>query len=135
MSKPLLVAIALACPAVSAAESHTPAVQHEVPIMTVSSFDFGATYVHTPERAELLRIARLWRQRPAWWTITLEGHGYVADDEEASIAMGTKRAERVRDLLVKYGVDPRFVVALGHSRSIPGRYVDLKVDICAGCKR
>ena len=108
---------------------------HKQPVTRVKSFDFGKLYVHTPERHELYRIAQLWRQRPAWWTVTVEGHGYVANDEEASIQLGEKRAQRVRDLLVKFGVDPRFVVTVGHSRAEPGRYVDVLVDTCATCKR
>ena len=135
--KHLLILAALAIPVQARAEFRTdnPApMQQRVSIERVKSFDFGSLYVHTPERQELFRIAQLWRQRPTWWTITLEGHGYIASDEEASIELGAKRAERVRDLLVKFGVDPRYIVTVGHSRSTPGRYVDIKVDPCT-CKR
>jgi outer membrane protein OmpA-like peptidoglycan-associated protein len=104
-------------------------------VTRVKSFDYGQLYVHTPERHELFRVAQLWRQRPAWWTITIEGHGFVANNEEASIELGAKRAERVRDLLVKFGVDARFIKTVGHSRSEPGRYVDVLVESCAACKR
>lgn len=103
--------------------------------MRVKSFDYGRLYVHTPERHELFRVAQLWRQRPSWWTITVEGHAYVENNEEASIELGAKRAERVRDLLVKFGVDPRFIKTVGHSRSEPGRYVDVLVDSCSTCLR
>jgi outer membrane protein OmpA-like peptidoglycan-associated protein len=132
----LVILLAVAIPLTAAAETHgaQPA-QKRVPVTKVSSFDYGKLYVHTPERQELQRIARLWRQRPAWWTVTVEGHGYVANDEEASIELGEKRAERVRDLLVKFGVDPRFIITVGHSRAEPGRFVDVLVDTCPSCKR
>lgn len=135
--KHLLVALAVALPVSASAEtfSEPPAADTTLQVGKVTSFDFGRLYVHTPERAELFRIANLWRQRQAWWTITVEGHGFVAGDEEASIQLGEKRAKRVRDLLVKYGVDPRFVTAVGHSRATPGRYVDISVDTCARCRR
>lgn len=140
LKKLTLLAI-LAVPVSASADIRTDvggsATAHEkLSVTRVKSFDFGMLYVHTPEREELFRIAQLWRQRPAWSTITVEGHGYVETDEEASISLGQKRAERVRDLLVKFGVDPRFVKTVGHSRSEPGRYVDLSVDACtSGCKR
>jgi outer membrane protein OmpA-like peptidoglycan-associated protein len=132
----LVVLLAVAMPLTASAETHsTQPVQKRVPITKVTSFDYGKLYVHTPERQELRRVAQLWRQRPAWWTVTVEGNGYIKDDEEASIALGVKRAERVRDLLVKFGVDPRFIITIGNSRDVPGRYVDVLVDTCSTCKR
>lgn len=135
--KHLLVALAVALPMTASAESfNTPQPQQDkLQVAKVKSFDFGRIYVHTDERQELQRVANLWRQRPQWWTITVVGHGFVADDEEASIELGEKRAQRVRQLLVKYGVDPRFVVAVGNSREEPGRYVDVSVDTCERCRR
>lgn len=132
----LVVLLAVAMPVAAAAETHAAQpTQKRVPVTKVTSFDYGKLYVHTPERQELQRIAHLWRQRQAWWTVTIEGHGYIANDEEASIELGEKRAKRVRDLLVKFGVDPRFIVTVGHSRAEPGRFVDVLVDTCARCKR
>jgi outer membrane protein OmpA-like peptidoglycan-associated protein len=131
----LLTLLAVAVPLTAAAETHPTSVQKRVPVTKVKSFDYGKLYVHTPERQELQRVAQLWRQRPAWWTLTVEGHGYVANDEEASIELGEKRAERVRDLLVKFGVDPRYIITVGHSRAEPGRFVDVLVDTCSTCKR
>lgn len=132
----LFVLLAVSLPLSALAESRDDAapVERTIPILKLQSFDYGRVYVHTPERAELRRIAAQWRKEPTWGTITLEGHGFVAPDEEASIALGTKRAERVRDLLVKYGVDPRFIVAVGHSRATPGRYVEISVDTCSRCR-
>jgi outer membrane protein OmpA-like peptidoglycan-associated protein len=137
MTRIFLLVLTLAMPLTAAAESFQQPAHAKEPlkVATVHSFDFGRIYVHTDERHELWRIAKLWLQRPAWWRITVEGHGYVANDEEASIELGEKRAKRVRDLLVKYGVDPRFVTAVGHSRKQPGRYVDVLVDTCERCRR
>jgi outer membrane protein OmpA-like peptidoglycan-associated protein len=135
--KHLLVALAVALPVSAAAENFNaaPPQPDKLQVAKVKSFDFGNTYVHTEERIELQRVANLWRQRRHWWTITVEGHGYVANNEEASIELGEKRAQRVRKLLVKYGVDPRFVTAIGNSRTEPGRFVDVTVDTCERCRR
>ena len=137
MLKRLLVVLAVALPVPAIAENFTaePTAQRKLDVAKVKSFDFGKLYVHTEERQEIFRIAQLWRQRAAWWTITVEGHGYVAGNEEASIELGEKRAQRVRDLLVKFGVDARFIVTIGHSRAEPGRYVDVTVDTCERCRR
>ena len=135
--KHLLVALAMTLAMPAAAENFNASqpAQRKLTVAKVKSFDYGNLYVHTEEREELQRVANLWRQRRAWWTITVEGHGYVPNDEEASIELGEKRAMRVRDLLVKYGVDARFITAVGHSRAEPGRYVDVSVDTCERCRR
>jgi outer membrane protein OmpA-like peptidoglycan-associated protein len=134
--KSMLVALAVAVlPPVTSHADTRDSIQPKQPVITVKSFDYGKLYVHTPERTELHRVAQLWRQRKAWWTITVEGHGYIESNEEASIELGAKRAERVRDLLVRFGVDPRFIRTIGHSRAEPGRYVDVLVDTCARCAR
>lgn len=132
MIRTFLIALALAVPLSAAAESFQQPTHAKDPlkVATIDSFDYGRIYVHTDERHELWRIAKLWLQRPTWSHITVEGHGYVASDEEASIELGERRAQRVRDLLVKYGVDPRYVTAIGHSRKRPGRYVEVIVDTC-----
>jgi outer membrane protein OmpA-like peptidoglycan-associated protein len=131
----LVLAVLLASTAASAENFARGTPPERVQVGTMKSFDYGRMYVHTPEREELQRIAHLWRQRRGWTTITLEGHGYVANDEEQSIELGTRRAERVRDHLVKMGVDGRHIVVVGHSRGIPGRYVDILVDTCDRCRQ
>jgi hypothetical protein len=56
MKTKLFLLLALALPFTASAD----------PIATVKSFDYGRTYVHTPERKELQIIADLWRQRTSW---------------------------------------------------------------------
>lgn len=140
-SKLLLVVLATAIPVTAAAENHSgrsaapPA--SKAKIAKIEGFEYGEIYVHTKQREELQKLAKEWKASPAWTTITVEGHGYLDANEEHSIKLGQLRADRVRKLLVKYGVDPKFVVAVGHSRSEPGRYVEVRVDECVteGCRR
>lgn len=87
-------------------------------------FEHCKVRVRSAGRARLTAIASWWKANPTPVVIRIEGHGY-AIHEEASIELGQRRADRVRDYLVAQGVDPKYVVAIGHSRSEIGRYVDL----------
>jgi outer membrane protein OmpA-like peptidoglycan-associated protein len=87
-------------------------------------FEYGQTYIRTETRKQLTAMARQWRDGVQ---IRVEGHAF-ARDEESSILLGQLRAERVRSWLVKHGVPAEAVVAVGHSRSEPGRYVDLVLE-------
>ena len=137
----LAIVIATAIPLTAAAENHSGASvvppSTKAKIAKVAGFEYGEIYVHTKERAELMKLAKEWKTSPSWTTITVEGHGYVSNNEEESIRLGEMRAERVRHLLVKYGVDAKHVVAVGHSRSEPGRWVDVTIEECIteGCHR
>lgn len=141
MTKKLaLIAVAIAVPLTAAAETRSaPAPQPAPALMTatVAGFEYGETYVHTKQRHELRKLAKQLKQMPGWSHITIEGHGYVEANEEESIELGQRRADRVKKLLVKYGVDPKYVVAVGHSRGEPGRYVELTIEGCAddSCRR
>jgi len=62
-------------------------------------------------------------------TVTVEGHA-GAYNEEDSIALGQLRADVIRDLLIKYGVNPANITAIDYSREgEPGRYVDLVLEV------
>lgn len=137
-SKLALIAL-LAIPLTAAAETRSAPAPEPAPKMTatVGGFEYGETYVHTKERHELRKLAKQWKETPGWAHITIAGHGYVEANEEASIELGQRRADRVKKLLLKYGVDPTYVVAVGHSRAEPGRYVELTIEGCSedSCRR
>lgn len=97
-------------------------------VATIAGFRAGETYVHTDDRVKLRELATLWKAMPERAQLVVEGNGLVAVDEEASIALGQRRADRVRDWLVKFGVDPSCVVAVGNSRERPGNYVAVMVE-------
>ncbi|HUS30528.1 MAG TPA: OmpA family protein [Kofleriaceae bacterium] len=91
-------------------------------------FEYGKARIYSKQRAELQEIAKQCRANPAM-TVTVEGHA-GAYNEEDSIALGEHRADVVRFLLIKYGVNPANITALDNSRfGEPGRYVDLVLEV------
>ena len=97
-------------------------------VATLGDFNYADTRIHTFERAELKKLAQEWRANKSWATITVEGHGYYRDNEEASIELGQQRADHARALLIQYGVDPHMVVAVGHAEAKAERDVDVIVQ-------
>lgn len=91
-------------------------------------FEYGKTHVHGKGREALQDIAKQCVAHPEM-TVTVEGHAF-AYNEEDSIALGQHRADVVRDLLVRYGVNPANITSLDDSREgEPGRYVDLVLEV------
>lgn len=124
----LLAALALAIPTV------VPAVVHAEPVKLdkVVTFDPGARRVRSRGRAEIRQLSRGLLAACPTAKVTIEGHAYFEQDEEASIALGQARADRVRAQFLKYGFAPEAVVAIGHARRTlaegNGRHVDIIVD-------
>jgi len=97
----------------------------ESKIAKAAKFDYLQIRLKTESRKELAAFAKNWREHPVH--VRIEGHGY-AKDEEFSIELGQRRADRVRDYLVRQGVDATYLTAIGHSRAEHGRYVDLVLE-------
>jgi outer membrane protein OmpA-like peptidoglycan-associated protein len=131
-----VVAPLLAAPAVAHADAHITITQvHELADALTSGgrihraveFEYGRRRIYSKTREQLADIAKAVQARPDM-TITVEGHAF-ARDEETSIALGESRADLVRALLIRYGVHPNKVTAVGASRiGEPGRYVDLVIE-------
>jgi hypothetical protein len=124
----MLLALVLAVPVRASADTAARP-SHRVTIATIGDFAKNGVYVHTDDRVRLREIAKLWRAFSSNATIVVEGNGLIPIDEEASIELGQRRADRVRDWLVKFGIDPSRVVAIGNSRERPGDYVDVMVEV------
>jgi outer membrane protein OmpA-like peptidoglycan-associated protein len=131
----ILLAVALLVPTAVRAESHlqTNEVRELAEVSTgrrihkAVEFEYGRRRIYSKTREELAKIALAWRAHPNT-KITVEGHGY-AYEEETSIALGESRANLVRMLLIRYGVNPDNIEAVSRSRvGKPGRYVDLVIE-------
>ena len=120
MIKNLLVAAALLVPAIAQADSHR--------LSKAVEFEYGKVHIHGKGREALEQIAKEVRENPET-RITVEGHAF-AYNEEDSIALGQKRADAVRSLLIRYGVNPANITSVDMSREgEAGRYVDLVLEV------
>jgi outer membrane protein OmpA-like peptidoglycan-associated protein len=85
-------------------------------VTTVAGFHGSEIYVHTDERVRLRELAALWNAVAPNSVIIVEGNASIADDEEKNIALGQRRADLVRVWLIRFGVDPKRVIAVGNAR-------------------
>jgi peptidoglycan-associated lipoprotein len=74
----------------------------------------------TPEAQTTLTTQARWLQQYAQYTITIEGHADERGTREYNIALGAKRAQSVRDFLVRTGVSAQRVrtVSFGKERPV-----------------
>lgn len=74
----------------------------------------------TPEASQTLGQQARWLQQYAQYTITIEGHADERGTREYNIALGARRAQTVRDYLVKNGVSAQRVrtVSFGKERPV-----------------
>jgi outer membrane protein OmpA-like peptidoglycan-associated protein len=115
----VLLALTL-LPLTAAAEPHR--------MTKVVEFESGKARIYSKQREGLKEIAKQCRANPEM-KVLVEGHA-AAYNEEDAIELGQFRADVVRGLLVKYGVNPANITALDNSRfGEPGRYVDLVLEV------
>ena len=101
---------------------------------SVITFGAGTARVYSSGREKLEALARSWRDHPRWATITVDGYA----DAPSNFSLARQRADKVRGYLIRYGVAPRYVVAIGHShpradapaRPATGGRVDLTIAVC-----
>jgi peptidoglycan-associated lipoprotein len=74
----------------------------------------------TPEAQTTLTTQSKWLQQYAQYTITIEGHADERGTREYNIALGAKRAQSVRDFLVRNGINAQRVrtVSFGKERPV-----------------
>ena len=74
----------------------------------------------TPEAQTTLTTQARWLQQYAQYTITVEGHADERGTREYNIALGAKRAQSVRDFLVRNGINAQRVrtVSFGKERPV-----------------
>jgi peptidoglycan-associated lipoprotein len=74
----------------------------------------------TPEAQQTLTTQSRWLQQYAQYTITIEGHADERGTREYNIALGAKRAQSVRDFLVRNGINAQRVrtVSFGKERPV-----------------
>ncbi|HRD78014.1 MAG TPA: peptidoglycan-associated lipoprotein Pal [Hyphomicrobiaceae bacterium] len=73
----------------------------------------------SPEAQQTLTGQARWLQQYAQYTITIEGHADERGTREYNIALGAKRAQIVRDFLVRAGVNPARIRTISYGKERP----------------
>jgi len=83
-------------------------------------FDFGKADLHADARESLAKVAGVLLGYPLPAQLTIEGHTDSVGSDEFNMALSQKRAEAVRDYLIKSGIGPDMIVATrGYGKSRP----------------
>lgn len=94
--------------------------ESSVVLRRVVEFEPGRVRVYSKSREKIQAIVRKWQQRTDWSVITVQGYAGT------SLELGQRRADKIRGYLIRYGVPPERVVALGH---IGGATVELSIEL------
>ena len=73
----------------------------------------------SPEAQQTLTAQARWLQQYAQYTITIEGHADERGTREYNIALGAKRAQVVRDFLVRAGINPARIRTISYGKERP----------------
>ena len=83
-------------------------------------FDFGKADLNADARESLAKVAGVLLGYPLPAQLTIEGHTDSVGSDEFNLALSQKRAEAVRDYLIKSGIGPDMIVATrGYGKSRP----------------
>ncbi len=82
-------------------------------------FDTDHARVKTRGRELIAEIAALWHDHPEWVHLTIEGHADIRGTDEYNQDLSQRRAEHVRDVLVKLGFMADQMTPVGYGRSRP----------------
>jgi len=82
-------------------------------------FDTDRARVKSRGRELIGELVRIWNEHPEWRRMSIEGHADVRGSDEYNLELSQRRAERVRDELVRHGADPARIDTVGYGRSRP----------------
>lgn len=81
-------------------------------------FPHGSDEPLVDSMAALVRVGQIIEENPEWERITIEGHASETGSAEANRRLSKRRAERMRELLIKGGVDPSRIEVVGHGKEL-----------------
>jgi len=82
-------------------------------------FDVGRARIHSRGRDVIAAIARAWRAHPEWERVVIEGHADTRGPDDYNLELSRRRAVQVRRVLLRHGIDPLRIDAVGYGRSRP----------------
>jgi outer membrane protein OmpA-like peptidoglycan-associated protein len=103
-------------------------------------FDFNEATVRPESDLTLKAIAEALRRNPPW-TIRIEGHTDSIGGAKSNLTLSQRRAEAVKDALVKHGIDAARMTAQGFGATRPkesnatlqGRARNRRVELVRAC--
>ncbi len=98
------------------------------------TFEPSSARVYSVDRERIQALAAAWQAHANWAVITIEGYPDAwMRSEPRKRALAEQRAERIRGYLIRYGVDPAYVTAIGHGDTAhkgAGSRVELTITLC-----
>jgi len=82
-------------------------------------FDFDKYNIRKDQWPKVEKLAKLIKENPANYTIRIEGNCDEWGTEEYNYALGLKRANSVRNALIKLGVDPKKLTVISYGELNP----------------
>ena len=82
-------------------------------------FDTDRAHVKSAGRELIAQIVKLWADHPDWLHLTIEGHADLRGTDDYNLQLSQLRAERVRDVLVRDGMDAGRITPIGYGRTRP----------------
>ena len=107
--------------------------QQAIRLPRVVDFAPGRVRVYSRSREKLQAIAERWKEHSDWSVITVDGYARASSRSVAmNVALGQRRAEKIRGYLIRYGVPADLVVAVGHGADAgaAAATVDLSIELC-----
>jgi uncharacterized protein YegL len=87
-------------------------------ILVNINFDSNKSNVKTNYSAEINRLANIMKKEPKL-KFEIQGHTDDVGDEKRNLALSQKRAEAVKNELIKKGIDKSRLTAKGYGESVP----------------
>jgi outer membrane protein OmpA-like peptidoglycan-associated protein len=82
-------------------------------------FDLNSARVKHSGRDVIREFAKVLRDHPDWTHVTIEGHADVRGPEAYNATLSQSRADHVRDVLVRAGITPERIDAVGFGSTRP----------------
>ena len=110
--------------------------QDSLELRHIVDFSPGSVRVYSKSREKIQAIARKWQQRSDWAVISVHGYSSASGRSEAqNVALGQRRADKIRAYFIRYGVPAEYVVAIGHGAEPGGTGVDVNLSIALVASR
>jgi peptidoglycan-associated lipoprotein len=82
-------------------------------------FDFDKYNIRPDQWPKVEKLAKLIKENPANYTVRIEGNCDEWGTEEYNYALGLKRANTVKNALIKLGVDPKKLTVISYGELNP----------------